>query len=110
MHFLGKYAIIILYISSKVVDKIMLGVSNKKMFYIFTSKPEEIKLSVKNELKCGITEIEAIGGYEGKKENILMCVISTRDYIKLKDLINKIDEKAFFIVTDSYHLYYNEKR
>lgn len=104
------YAIIILYITSKVTDKIILGISNKKMFYIMTDKPEEIRSSVKNDLKCGITEIDAIGGYNDKRHNMLMCVIPTRDYIKLKDFINKIDKDAFFIVTDSYHMYYHGER
>ena len=103
------YAIIILYISSKVVDKIMLGISNKKMFYIMTNKPDEIREEVTNTLRCGITEIEALGGLKEKKHNILMCVISTRDYIKLKDIINKIDSKAFFIVTDSYYMYHKKE-
>ena len=104
------YAIIILYVTSKVVDRIMLGISNNKMFYIFTDKGEEIRNSIKTELKCGITEIDAIGAYKNKKEHILMCVIPTRDYIKLKRTINKVDKDAFFIITDSYYMYYHGKR
>ncbi len=102
------YAIIILYVSSKIIDRIMLGISNKKMFYIMTDKPDEIRDSVRKNLNCGITEIDAIGGYKEKRHNMLMCVIPTRDYIKLKKLINKIDMNAFFIVTDSYYMYYHE--
>ena len=101
------YAIIILYISSKIIDKIMLGISNKKMFYIMTDKPNEIRDSVHHNLKCGITEIDVVGGYDEKRHNMLMCVIPTRDYIKLKEIINQIDKQAFFIVTDSYHMYYH---
>jgi len=104
------YAIIILYVSSKTVDRIMLGISNKKMFYIMTNHGEEIRECIKNELKCGITEIDAIGGYQNKKNNILMCVISTRDYFKFKKRISEIDKDAFFIITDSYHVYYHGKR
>lgn len=104
------YAIIILYITSKVVDKIMLGISNKKMFYIMTDKPEEIRNAIKDELKCGITEIEALGGLKEQRHNMLMCVIPTRDYIKLKNCINRIDNDAFFIITDSYYMYYHGER
>lgn len=104
------YAIIILYISSKTIDKIMLGISYNKMFYIITDKGEQIKEYIKNELKCGITEIDSIGGYENKKNHILMCVISTRDYIKFKKKIDEIDDKAFLIITDSYHMYYHKER
>lgn len=102
------YAIIILYISSNVTDRIMLGVSNKKMFYIMTKNPEEVRDCIKNKLKCGITEIDAIGGYTTGKYHVLMTIISTRDYVKLKEYINKIDERAFYIITDSYHTHYHE--
>ena len=101
------YAIIILYITSKVIDKIMLGISNKKMFYIMTDNKEEIRKCIKDELNCGITEIDVIGSFKNKKKYMLMCVISTRDYMKLKKRINEIDKDSFFIITDSYHMYYH---
>ena len=102
------YAIIILYIISKVIDKIMLGISNKKIFYIMTSKADEVRAYIRDELKCGITEIDAVGAYDEKKHNMLMCVISTRDYVKLKTRVTQIDKDVFFIITDSYHTHKNE--
>ena len=104
------YAIIILYISSRVIDKIMLGISNKKMFYIITNNGDDIRTAIQKELKCGVTEIEAVGGYENRKGQILMSVIPTRDYIKLKKIIGDIDDNAFFIITDSYHTYHRGLR
>jgi len=101
------YAIIILYISSNVTDRIILGVSNKKMFYIMTKSPNDVRKCIKDKLKCGITEIDAIGGYTTDKYHVLMTVISTQDYIKLKKYLNEIDENAFYIITDSYHTYYH---
>jgi uncharacterized membrane-anchored protein YitT (DUF2179 family) len=98
------YAIIILYISSKVTDKIILGISEKKIFYIMTSMPDEVRECISKKLRCGVTELEAIGGYTVNKNHILMCVISTKDYIKLEQSINKIDSDAFFVITDSYHM------
>ena len=97
------YAIIILYISSKVTDKIMLGISNKKIFYIVTEKAEELEKVIKEKLRYGITNIEVVGGYKNKEENMIMCVIPTRDYVKLKNIVNRIDNDAFFIITDSYY-------
>lgn len=101
------YAIIIVYISSNVTDRIILGVSNKKMFYIMTKNPDEVRKCIETELKCGITQIDAIGGYTHDKQHMLMTVISTRDYVKLKTRVDEIDKNAFFIITDSYHMYYH---
>ena len=100
------YAIIILYISSNVTDRIILGVSNKKMFYIMTKKPELVRNCIKDKLHSGITQIEAVGGYKDTKYHVLMTVISTHDYTKLKKYINEIDEHAFYIITDSYYTYH----
>lgn len=99
------YAIIILYISSNVTDRIILGVSNKKMFYIMTKKPESVRKCIQDTLHSGITQIEAVGGYKDTKYHVLMTVISTHDYVKLKKYINEIDERAFYIITDSYYTY-----
>ena len=99
------YAIIILYISSNVTDRIILGVSNKKMFYIMTKKPESVRKCIQDTLHSGITQIEAVGGYKDTKYHVLMTVISTHDYVKLKKYINEIDKHAFYIITDSYYTY-----
>ena len=100
------YAIIILYISSNVTDRIILGVSNKKMFYIMTKKPESVRKCIQDELHTGVTQIEAIGGYKETKYHVLMTVISTHDYVRLKKYINEIDKNAFYIITDSYYTYH----
>ena len=33
-----------------------------------------------------------------------MCVLPTKEYYRLKEGINEIDEKAFFVVTDAYEV------
>jgi len=101
------YAIIIIYISSTITDKVMLGISSKKMFYIMTKKPKEVKECITKELKAGVTELGVVGGYTDEKQKIIMCVISTRDYIKLENRVNQIDSSAFFVITDTYHMYHN---
>lgn len=97
------YAIIIMYISSTVTDRMILGISNKKVFYIVTDKTDEIVKYIRNKLKYGVTKIEVTGGYKKESQDMIMCVISTRDYVKLKDVVNRIDKNAFFIITDSYY-------
>lgn len=103
------YAIIIIYIVSNVTDRIILGISNKKMFYIMTKKPEKIKEVISNKFNNGITEIDAVGGYSGTLNHVLMTVINTKDYIKLKTKINEIDDNAFFLITDAYHTYHGKR-
>ena len=98
------YSLIILYLISNLTDKVVLGISDSKAFYIITSKEKEVKDFVINELKHGITELSAKGGYNSENQTVLMSVIPTREYYKLKEGIHNIDEKAFFVAMDSYEV------
>jgi len=102
------YSIMILYCISIMADKVMLGISDNKMFYIITEKEDEIKDYIMKYLKHGVTIFQAKGGYKRKNENVLMTVLPTKDFYKLKEGINEIDEEAFFIVTDSYEVFGGE--
>lgn len=106
------YAAIILYIYSIVLDRVLIGVSKNKCLHVMTSKEEEVKAYIINELHHGVTIFEARGGYQEKRRKALMTVIPNREYFKLKEGIKAIDKQAFFIVTDSYQVYggeYKEK-
>lgn len=102
------YSLISLYIISMMTDKVILGISQRKAFYIITNEEEEVKKYVMNELNHGITELHAMGGFTGKKQAVLMCVIPTSEYYAFKEGIHKIDKNAFFVVTDAYEVYGGE--
>ena len=96
------YAIISLVISSYVVDKVTIGVSDNKVFYIITDKPIEVLEYVTEKLNYNLTIVNARGGYTNKKKKMLMCVVSTLDYVRLKEVVSEIDKKAFFLIVDAY--------
>ena len=96
------YSGIGLYISSYIGDKIMLGVSQNKAFYIITNKVKDVKEYIINNLNYTVTVVNANGGYSDKKKKMILCVIPTVEYIKLKEVVKEIDKDAFFLVTDSY--------
>lgn len=98
------YAILTLYVIGIATDKILLGMSYSKSFYIITDKVEEIKQYIFSEFNRSVTELEAEGGYTKHVNQVLMCVVPTRDYFRLKEGINIIDEEAFFLIADAYEL------
>lgn len=98
------YALIVLYILSVITDKIMLGISKSKAFYIITSEEDKVKDYIMNTLNHGVTIFPVKGGYTKEREKMLMCVIPTREYYKLKEGISKIDGEAFFVITDAYEV------
>lgn len=96
------YAVISLYISTYVTDRILLGVSKNKTFYIITDKEKEVKEYILQKLSHGVTIIDAKGGYTNENKKMIMCVIPTKEYFGLKEVVLKIDKDAFFLITDSY--------
>ena len=98
------YALIVLYLLSLLTDRIMLGISKSKAFYIITDEEEKVKDYIMNELNHGVTIIPVKGGYTKEKQKMLMCVIPTREYYRLKEGISNIDKDSFFVITDSYEV------
>ena len=98
------YAIILLYINGIVLDKVLLGISNNKAFYIITSKEKEIKEYIIESLKHTVTTFEVKGGFLESKRKVILTVIPSREYYRVTEGIKAIDKEAFFVVTDSYQV------
>lgn len=98
------YAIISLYIRSIITDKVLLGTSNNKAFYIITSEEEQVEKFVIDELGHNATIFDVKGAFLEKKRRVILTVIPTREYFKVTEGIKLIDENAFFVVTDSYQV------
>ncbi len=102
------YAIIVLYIISIMSDRVILGISDSKAFYIITNEEQAIKDYILKCLNHGVTVLNAKGGYAKEKQTVLMCVLPTKDYYRLKEGILEIDPEAFFVVTDAYEVFGGE--
>ena len=98
------YAIIYLYISSIVTDKVLLGISNNKAFYIITDKEELINDYIMRVLGHTVTIFDVKGGFMEQKRRVLLTIIPSREYYKVTEGIKEIDPNVFFIATDSYQV------
>ena len=96
------YGFIALYLSSMVADRVMIGISSNKAFYIITKKPKDVRNYIVNNLGHTVTIVNARGGYSNKKKKMIICVLPTREYTKLKEVVKEIDKDVFFLITDSY--------
>ena len=98
------YAIILVFINNMMIDKVLLGISSNKAFYIVTTKEKEIKEYIVNNLKHTVTIFNVEGAFLEKKRKVLLSVIPKRDYSKLTEGIKLIDPKVFFVVEDAYEV------
>lgn len=98
------YAFIALVLISVYSNKMILGENGSKNLYVFTKKYKEVKEYLHNELKIDSTDFECVGGFENKKGKIILTIIDSNNYYRIKEAIKLIDPDAFLIATNSYHL------
>lgn len=102
------YAIIVIYIIGLMTDKVLLGISNSKAFYIITNEDEKVRNYLINELHHSVTIFNVKGGYTNRKDEVILCVVPTNEYYKVKEGIRAIDEQSFFVVCDAYEVFGGE--
>lgn len=99
------YAIVAIFITSKVSDALMEGMKYSKAAFIITDCYQEIADAIMTQLDRGLTGLDATGMYSGNKKTVLYCVVSKKEIVELKDIVAKLDPKAFVIVTDAREVF-----
>ncbi len=94
------YAIISIFLVSKISDSLIEGLKFSKLAYIISDKYQEIAQVVMNELKRGATGLKATGMYSKADKKVLFCVVSKKEIVQLKEIVHTIDSEAFLIVSD----------
>lgn len=104
------YGIIIIYIGSLLIDRIMIGISDSKLFFVHTTNIDKVKDFIITELNCGVTLLDAKGGYLKDDKEIIMCVVPNKDYIFFKEVLLQVDPSVFFVISDCYEVSGGVKR
>jgi len=87
------YTMLGMYVSSRVVDAVFTR-HLKLTLFIVTQKGDEVRTSLL-ELNRGVTILEGIGAYSGKKRSVLMTVVTRYELPYLKRKLLRIDPYAF---------------
>lgn len=95
------YAIITIVVVNRIADAIIEGIKFAKAAYIITDKYEEVSHAIMHRVDRGLTGIYAKGMYTGTDRYLLFCVVTKKELVHLKELVGKIDENAFIIVSDA---------
>jgi len=95
------YSWIVIYITGKVIDMTIQGVSYDKTLFIVSDKYEEIRDKIINDLERGGTLINVAGMYKGQEKKMIFTNVSRREVYMLKDFIQSIDPEAFITVIDA---------
>lgn len=97
----GLYALIGLFVTSKTIDLVQVGLGNSKMALIITNRQDEVRQEIFDKLDRGVTKLSGYGGYTDDERPMLMCVVEQKEFTKLKQVVQSVDTSAFVVVMDA---------
>jgi uncharacterized membrane-anchored protein YitT (DUF2179 family) len=95
------YALVAVFIGSRVVDFIQTGARSAKVFYIISKKSDVITDHIIHKLDRGVTILYGRGAFSGKDKEILFCLVTPQQITPMKKLIAEEDPEAFVVVSDA---------
>jgi uncharacterized membrane-anchored protein YitT (DUF2179 family) len=98
---LTLYAIISVVLAGAVADEITSGIKNARMTYIISDHYDTIADRIMNEMQRGVTMLHGTGMYTGSKKPVLMCAVSKKEIVHLRELVSETDPDAFMILVNA---------
>ncbi len=95
------YSLIVIFITGKVVDVILEGISYDKVLFIISDKALEIRDKIVTDLNRGGTFVNGRGMFNDNEKTIIFTVVTRREMSMLHEFIHEIDPHAFVTVLDS---------
>lgn len=98
----AMYAMICVFVYTKMLDVILAGLGTDKACYIITKLGDDIAKRLLSDVSRGVTTIKATGSYSGEQVEMLLCVVSRIEVISVKEIVNDMDPRAFVFITDTH--------
>lgn len=98
------FSIFIIYVSNKIINAFIFGVSTSKMVYVISKKNSEIENYIMKGINTGATEFKVSGGVLDKRNQMLLCVVHNAHYAVFKDKVLKMDPDAFILSNNCYEV------
>lgn len=97
---LPLYSIVTYGAALKTVDFLVDGLDRAKCAVIITMRPDQVCQALSEAFECGVTRIEARGGYSNTKRTMVYFIVNRFQVTKMKDLVHEIDEAAYITISE----------
>jgi uncharacterized membrane-anchored protein YitT (DUF2179 family) len=98
------YTLIYLYVSSHFMNFVVSGLSQRKSVMIISPHWKKISREIMEQLQRGVTVVRGEGGYTGQELHILYSVVTFTELSRFKEIIRRIDPRAFVVVTETFEV------
>ena len=95
------YALIVIFVSTKVSELVLVGLEKSKLCFIITDKGPEVSQALIDRSPRGVTMLEGEGMYTHKERNVIMTCVKNRQLTQVREIVKDVDENAFIIINDS---------
>ncbi len=96
----AMYSLVALFVASRVIDFVIEGFSASRAAMIISNHWDEIADRIHNEMGRGTTLLNGQGGYTGEQKQIVYCVVSRDEVVRLQQLVHEVDDRAFVVLND----------
>lgn len=95
------YGLIISYLLTYVIDKIMYGIDAGKMTLIITENGQAVVDVIDRYIERGATILQGYGSYTRENKEIVMCACNNKQMYIIKRMVKEVDKKAFIVILES---------
>ena len=95
------YGIIVTYLLTVIIDKILYGIDEGKMTLIVTERGRELAKQIDAYSGRGSTILRGVGSYSGKNKDVIMCACNNKEMYQIKKMVHTLDPEAFTIIMES---------
>ena len=93
------YGIVMVILHTIVMDKMLLLGDSRTQVKIVSTRSDEIRDAILEQIDRGVTILHGEGGYTHEPTEVLLSVVSNRELPKLEKLVHSIDPECFLIVS-----------
>ncbi len=102
---IGLYSAISIYLMGKIIDIVFEGIGFSKMVFIISKDYNKISNEIGSKVTRGVTGIYSKGMYTDKEKMMLMCIASRNEIIRIRQIANQVDSRAFIVITNVREVY-----
>ncbi|MDO5017718.1 MAG: YitT family protein [Lagierella massiliensis] len=100
----GLYTVVAMAVAYNLLDKIQMGLGERKQIMIISTKYDEIKRQIIQKVNRGVTFLDGSGGYKNTNYKVIYTVVGRRQLAQIKRIVAEADGNAFMAVTDAYEV------
>ena len=94
------YALISVYLMGKLSDWVLAWGRSARCVTVISEANDAIARDILAVIDRGVTCLHGTGMYTGQEREVLFCICSNKDLVRIKEIIRRYDPQAFFFISD----------